>query len=135
MDKASVPAIAAVMEFIGCVNRRDIDGLRARMTDGHTLHVFDEEPVSGREALVEAWRGYFASFPEYLIHPHEYVYANNGVAVLGHTTGSHLGLPDDVEREQTVIWFARVESGRLRLWRLLEDTAHHRHEFRVGATA
>ena len=133
MDNAPRPGIATVMSFIDCINRRDIDGLDALMTDGHTLHVFNEEPLSGRAAMIEAWRDYFTSFPEYVIHPHEYSDANEGVAVLGHTTGSHLGLPDHVERAQTLIWFARVEHGRLRLWRLFEDTPHHRHEFGFGA--
>ena len=129
MERELRPNVVAVMNFIDCINRRDVEGLDGLMTDGHTLHVFNEEPLSGRAAMIEAWRGYFSSFPEYAIHPHEYSEVNEGVAVLGHTTGSHLGLPDHVERATTLIWFARVERGRLRLWRLFEDTPHHRHEF------
>jgi hypothetical protein len=121
--------IAAVMKFIDCINRGDIDGLDALITDQHTLHVFNETPLIGRSAIIEAWRSYVSSFPDYVIHPHEFSEANEGVAVLGHTTGSHLGLPDHEERQITLIWFARVEHGRLRLWRLLDDTYHHRREF------
>jgi ketosteroid isomerase-like protein len=109
--------VAAVMKFIECINRGDVDGLDALMTDHHTLHVFNEAPLVGRVAVVEAWRGYVESFPEYVIHPHEFCETNEGVAVLGHTTGSHLGLADHAERQITLVWFTRIEHGRLRLWR------------------
>ena len=33
------------------------------------------------------------------------------VAVLGHTTGSHLGLPDEEEQELTLFWLAEVCGG------------------------
>ena len=56
MDREPGPDIAAVISFIDCINGRDIDGLNALMTDGHTLHVFNEEPSSGRATLIEAWR-------------------------------------------------------------------------------
>ena len=46
--------------------------------------------------------------------------------MLGTTTGSHLGLPDDEERKLTVIWRAEVYDGRLRLWQILEDTPANR---------
>jgi hypothetical protein len=50
------------------------------------------------------------------------------VAVLGSTTGSHVGLPDAEERRLTLIWLADVVNGRLRTWRLLEDTPDRRRE-------
>jgi hypothetical protein len=55
--------------------------------------------------------------------------------VLGHTTGSHLGLADDEERRQSLIWLAEVAGGRLRCWRLLEDTPDRRRELGFAPTA
>jgi ketosteroid isomerase-like protein len=115
-----------VAEFVDRINARDVDGLAALMTDDHELIVFDEAPLRGRGANVNAWRGYFASFPEYVIWPHEAVSRGGVVAVLGHTTGSHLGLPDEQERKLTLIWLAEVVDGRLRSWRLVEDTPDRR---------
>jgi hypothetical protein len=37
----------AVADFIDCINRCGVDGL-TRMTDDHTLHVFDEPPLAGK---------------------------------------------------------------------------------------
>jgi len=118
-----------VSAFIDCINHGDIDGLSVLMTDDHTLQVFDEAPLVGRRANVEAWRGYASAFPHYVIYPHEISERGDAVAVLGHTTGSHLGLPDDEEQKLTVIWYARVDSGRLSRWQIFEDDASRRREF------
>jgi hypothetical protein len=48
------------------------------------------------------------------------------VAVLGHTTGSHLGLSDEEEQELTLIWIAEIRHGRVRVWRLREDSPENR---------
>jgi hypothetical protein len=55
------------------------------------------------------------------------------VAILGHTTGSHLGLSDDEERQLTLIWLAEVVDGGIRSWRLIEDTPENRHWFGLEA--
>jgi hypothetical protein len=78
---------------VNCINHRDLPGLVSLMSDDHRLQVFDETPVTGRDDNERAWSGYFEAFPTYLIHPHQIAEAPDGeVAVLGHTTGSHLGL-------------------------------------------
>jgi ketosteroid isomerase-like protein len=89
--------VAAVVGFIDRINRGDVAGLTALMTEDHQLLVLDEPPVVGREANAAAWEGYATSLPEYLIYQHQITERNGRFAVLGHTTGSHLGLPDAEE--------------------------------------
>jgi hypothetical protein len=106
------------------------------MSRDHALEVFDESPLAGREANTEAWRGYFDAFPRYLIHPHELsevvvevageAARDRVVAIVGHTTGSHLDLPDDEERTHTLIWLAHTSNGRVSRWRLIDDTPANR---------
>lgn len=122
MVRQPPPSTAAVISFIDCVNRGDVDGLRSLMTDDHTLVVLDEAPLVGRAANVEAWRGYFSSFPDYVIHPRYIAARDDDVAVLGTTTGSHLGLPDEEEMRLDVIWIAQVVAGRLSQWRVSDDS-------------
>jgi ketosteroid isomerase-like protein len=126
MPDGRTDAAEVVARFVECINRRDVEGLGRLMTDDHTLQVFDEPPLVGREANLEAWGGYAASFPEYVIHAHAFAHADGCVAVVGHTTGSHLGLTDEDERALTIIWVATVAHGRLSRWRLLDDTPEHR---------
>jgi ketosteroid isomerase-like protein len=129
MRSKRLPPAAAVIGFIDCINRGDVDGLGELMTDDHELVVFGEEPIRGRVRNTQAWAGYAAAYPHYVIYPSVVAEPHDGcVAVLGHTTGSHLGLPDHEERALSVIWFAEVQDGQLRSWRLLEDTPARRAE-------
>ncbi len=57
-----------------------------------------------------------------MIYPRHVSVAGTRVAVLGTTTGSHLGLPDEEEIALDVIWLADVTDGALSLWRIVEDT-------------
>jgi hypothetical protein len=124
-----LPPVAAVVGFIDCINRGDVAGLTTLMTEDHELLVLDEPRVRGRDANAAAWKGYATSFPEYVIYPHQITERNGRVAVLGHTTGSHLGLPDDEEVQLLVIWVAEVRHGALSLWRILDDSPAARYEF------
>jgi hypothetical protein len=82
---------------------------------------------------IAAWRGYVSSYPNDAISPHQLAERDCRVAVVGHTTGSHLGLPDDQERTLTVIWIAQADRGRLSSWRIAEDTPQRREELGLGA--
>ncbi len=63
---------------------------------------------------MEAWRGGATAFPRYVISPHHVVEHDGEVAVLGHTTGSHLGLPDGEEGQLSVA-FRRIAAVSARL--------------------
>lgn len=123
------PPVAAVIGFIDCINRADIDGLSILMIDDHELVVFGEEALRGRAPNIQAWAGYVAAYPDHVICPRAIAETGDGrVPVLGHTTGSHLGLADHQERGLSVIWLAEVQDGQLRSWRLLEDSPERRAE-------
>ncbi len=129
MRTSPLPPVAAVVSFIDCINRGDVQGLRELMTDDHQLVIFTEAAVVGRESNVDAWHGYANSFPAYVIYPHLIAERDGLVAVVGHTTGSHLGLPDDRESKLTLIWLAEVIGGKLRKWQLIEDNADSRRQY------
>ena len=122
----ALPPVALALSFIDRINRHDLAGLSALMSTGHLLEVFDEEPVAGRDANADAWRGYLESFPRYVIHRRHIAERGASVAILGHTTGSHLGLSDDEESRLTLIWLAETANGAVIRWKLLEDTEANR---------
>ena len=133
MARQPLPALATTIGFIDCVNRTDLAGLTALMHPDHRLVVLDEPPLVGRDANVEAWRGYFTAFPRYVIYPRFLTAAAGRVAVLGNTTGSHLNLADDEELELNVIWIAESDQGLLTLWQVCDDTAALRRELAIPA--
>jgi hypothetical protein len=122
MALSPLPPLAAVVSFVDCINRGDLAGLRRLMTDDHQLVVLDEPPLVGRAANVAAWDGYFTGFPRYVIYPRHLTVRGATVAVLGTTTGSHLGLPDAEEQRLDVLWLADVTGGRLSRWEVVEPT-------------
>jgi hypothetical protein len=121
-----VEPIRLVLSFINCINDGDVQTLGRLMTDDHELKVFDAAAVVGREANLAAWRGYVESYPAYVIYPDRIVECAGEVAVLGHTTGSHLDLPDEEESQLTLIWLAEIVEGAIHSWRLIEDTPTNR---------
>jgi ketosteroid isomerase-like protein len=124
--RTPLPPVAAVIGFIDAINHGDVDRLVALMSPDHRLQVLREPPVTGREANRDAWDGYVTAFPDYVIYPDRLVHHGDDVLVLGSTTGSHLGLPDQDERQLKVIWRATVRDGLLTLWQILEDTPGQR---------
>jgi len=121
------------MAFVDCVNRGDVDGLARLMTEDHVLRVLDEDPVAGRAANVDGWRAYLAAAPRYAIHPRSVARSGGTVAILGHTSGSHLGLADEEERRHTLTWVAEVEDGRVRSWTITADRRAVRDAYRRDA--
>ena len=124
--RTPLPPAAAVIGFIDAINFSDVDRLVALMSPDHRLQVLREPPLDGREANRAAWHGYVTAFPDYVIYPDRFVHRGDDVLVLGSTTGSHLGLPDQEERELPVIWRATVRDGLLVLWQVIEDTPARR---------
>ena len=125
MARTPLPPLAAVVSFIDCINRTDLAGLAALMRDDHQLIVLDEPPLVGKQANVDAWRGYFSAYPEYVIYPRALRAGGSEgrVVVEGVTTGSHLGLPDDEEKQLDVVWKADVVDGALALWQVAASAA------------
>ena len=126
MSERPAAPIPTTISFIDCINRGDVDALCRLMTEHHALIIFDEPPLSGREVNRKAWRGHLASFPRYLIHPMRIAQSESRVAVLGYTTGSHLGLADEEEARQTLIWLAETSGGAVTRWQLVADTPEQR---------
>jgi ketosteroid isomerase-like protein len=124
--------LALTLSFIDAINRSDVSRLSDLMADDYELKVFDEPARLGRSQGIADWRGYLSSFPNYIILPHKLVTRGDQTAVLGTTTGSHLGLPDEEERKLTLIWLSEIAGGKIRLWRLIADTAENRETLGLG---
>jgi ketosteroid isomerase-like protein len=56
-------AVAVVIAFNEAINDRDLAALTELMTESHRFIDSAGATVDGRNACVEAWRGFFESFP------------------------------------------------------------------------
>jgi ketosteroid isomerase-like protein len=57
--------VAVVLAFNAAINRRDLPGLGRLMADDHRFVDTAGDTVIGKPACLEAWRGFFESFPDY----------------------------------------------------------------------
>jgi ketosteroid isomerase-like protein len=130
VDERDVADVA--FRFIECINRQDLEGLLALMTGDHTLRVFGEHDVTGREQQREAWRGYFELCPEYMIHVRELRVRGDLAVIVGSTTGSHLHLPRLDEFRDPLIWTARIRDGAISEWALHHVTDENRERFGIS---
>ena len=54
-----------MLDFNDAITARDLNLLGRLMTDDHAFIHSDGDAVAGRDAVLEAWRGFFDSFPGY----------------------------------------------------------------------
>jgi ketosteroid isomerase-like protein len=117
---------ALTLKFNEHINNRDLDGLAVLMTDDHTFVDTANHAIRGKVRCLEAWRGFFTSFPDYRNEFDRLVVEDNKVTVVGH---SHCS---DVRLNGPALWVARTSAGKLAEWRVYEDTAPNRRMLGLG---
>lgn len=104
-----------VLRFNDAINARDLEGLAALMTDDHVFIDSADTRVSGKEAVLAAWRGFFEAFPDYRNVFERLNGDGDTVAVSGHSVCSYAPL-DGAAR-----WSARIVDGKIAEWRVHAD--------------
>jgi len=117
-------AVDIASEFVDCINRHDVAGLAALMTEDH--HFVDGLglEVRGRERMAEGWRGYFAWFPDYSIKVDHTSSDRNVVALLGTAQGTYCVngcTPAENHRQIPAAWKAVIRNERVAEWRVYAD--------------
>jgi ketosteroid isomerase-like protein len=109
-----------VMSFNDCITRRDLGGLSKLMTDDHAFIDPANSTIAGKPRCVEAWRGFFAAFPDYRNHFERVLLAGSDVVIIGHSVCS------DARLAGPALWTAKLEGELIAEWRVYEDTDTNR---------
>lgn len=117
MDQPDLETIA--LRFVECINNQDIESLASLMTEDFTMIAHNDEPEIVRQLMWQRYQSYFPHFPDYRIHIQKMAFSRDEVAMIGKTTGSHV--PVEIEREETVIFIARIEDDLVSQWRIYSD--------------
>jgi ketosteroid isomerase-like protein len=64
-DMSPIDEVAVVTAFNEAINASDLDRLGALMTDAHRFVDSAGATIDGKVACLDAWRGFFAAFPDY----------------------------------------------------------------------
>lgn len=109
-----------IVQFNECINARDINGLASLMSEDHAFIDSENSIVRGKAASLDAWRGFFAQFPDYRNHFKRFISGMGQVTVVGHSTCSEPAL------DGPALWKATVKDGKVTEWRVYEDTPENR---------
>jgi ketosteroid isomerase-like protein len=117
-------ATDVAMDFVDRINRHDVGGLAALMTEDHRFVDGLGKEVRGREQMEKGWLGYFAWFPDYSIHVDDAFSNGNVVALFGTAHGTYAGkgnLLAENHWEIPAAWKAVVCKQRVSEWRVYAD--------------
>ncbi|MQA98649.1 MAG: DUF4440 domain-containing protein [Streptosporangiales bacterium] len=106
--------------FNAAINDRDPDALAAVMSEDHSFVDTAGTVVTGRDACLDTWRGFFAAFPDYRNEFAEVVVRDDRVLVTGRSVCSEPAL------HGPALWTARTRGEVVTEWRVYEDTPGNR---------
>jgi ketosteroid isomerase-like protein len=111
---------AVAGRFNECVNSRDLAGLAALMAEQHRFVDASGAMVSGKQACLSAWRGFFAAFPDYRNVFTSITTRGDTVVIVGHSECTV------AELSGAALWTATVDGELVAEWRVHEDTPENR---------
>jgi ketosteroid isomerase-like protein len=118
------PAMVAV-RFNDAINGRDLDALARLMTDDHTFVDSAGGAVTGKAECLDAWRRFFAAYPDYRNVFAAVSAQGEVVTVVGHSVCTHPGLAGPA------IWTVTIDDDKVRRWHVHEDTPETRRLLRM----
>jgi ketosteroid isomerase-like protein len=117
-------ALDIVLGFVEAINRHDVKGLVALMTEDHCFVDGLGEVVRGRERMEKGWVGYFGWFPDYCVRVDEILSNGNMVGLFGTAQGTYSVngklLPEN-HWEIPAAWKAVVQGGHISEWHVYAD--------------
>jgi ketosteroid isomerase-like protein len=116
--------VRVALKFANEINRHDVDGLVALLSDDHLFVDALGQEVHGRDKLRAAWRAYFDLFPDYHIDVRETFQSGRVVALLGSASGT-LMVDGQARAENRwkvpAAWRAVVDHGQVVHWQVYVD--------------
>ena len=116
--------VRLALRFANEINRHDVDGLLALISDDHLFVDSLGQEVHGRERLRSAWSEHFAMVPDYHIDIRETFQSGRVVAFLGTASGTVAvsgGTPVENRWRVPASWRAVVDHGKVVHWQVYAD--------------
>lgn len=110
--------------FTDAINDRDLDRMRQLLHPHHRLIDSLGRSIEGREAVLEAWRGYFGFMPEYRIEVGDVLVQDPRVAMFGSARGTFSeggALLAENRWEIPAAWLARIDGSLVESWHVYAD--------------
>jgi ketosteroid isomerase-like protein len=119
-------AAALAVGFNERINARDLTGLARLMATNHSFIDTAGNAVIGKAACIEAWRGFFDSYPGYRNIFEAVMSRGNRIIMVGHSL-----CPGFPALEGPALWTAIAAREELTEWRVYEDTPEERRRLGI----
>ena len=116
--------VRTALKFVNEVNRHDLDSIAALLTDDHLFVDGLGQEVRGKEKMCEAWRTYFATFPDYHLAVREWFQNGRVIGMFGTASGTFAvgaDLPVQNRWRVPAAWRAVVRDHLVAHWQVYAD--------------
>jgi ketosteroid isomerase-like protein len=113
-------ATAIAARFNDSINSRDVEGLARLMSDDHRFVDSESNAVFGKQACLDAWRGFFDSFPDYRNIFTSLTAKDDVVTIVGYSECTEPSLAGPA------LWTATIRGETVTEWRVHTDTPETR---------
>ena len=117
-------AVDIALAFVDRINRHDVAGLAALMTEDHRFVDGLGQEVVDRKQMEQGWHSYFSWFPDYSIKVDHALSDGNVVALLGSAHGTYSAsrnAPAENHWEIPAAWKAVIRDERVAEWHVYAD--------------
>ncbi|MFI5171240.1 MAG: nuclear transport factor 2 family protein [Chitinophagales bacterium] len=112
-------------EFVELINDHDAEGLASLMSGDHKFIDAAGNTFSGKENMVEGWKMYFKTFPDYWIEIETVTEKENEVYGFGWVSATHSGhISGDSNNffKIPAAFRALIEGEKVKIWQVYADT-------------
>jgi hypothetical protein len=113
-----------ILDFIDAINCANVNRICDLMTIDHIFIDSQDNRTIGRDAMRQAWIGYFRLFPDYKIETNEIFEKDTMSCILGYASGTYMNLTNENNSNHWRIpaaWTAIVEDNRIKQWQVYAD--------------
>jgi ketosteroid isomerase-like protein len=113
-----------VPDFVEAINTADVSRMLDLMTDDHLFIDSQDNRMTGKENLKDAWTGYFNLFPDYKIEINEIFEKESLICMIGYASGTYKNLKNKDNTNYWRIpaaWTAIIEENHVKQWQVYAD--------------
>jgi len=115
-----------VLAFVEKINRHDLGGLVALMTEDHLFIDSEGKKVQGKKKMRAAWQGCFSMMPDYCIQVEKVFQNQDEVVLLGTARGTYRvegKLLRENQWEIPAAWRGVVKNELVKKWQVYADNS------------
>ncbi len=113
-----------ILDFVDAINSGNVDKLYDLMAIDHLFIDTQDNRTVGKDAMRQAWIGYFSLFPDYKIEINEIFEKDSLVCILGYASGTYRNLTNENNSNHWRIpaaWTAIIKDNKVKQWQVYAD--------------